>query len=174
MSQLFEDFLSLDTPEHGAEFWQEFDMKLSQRLAVEEAATGGKPLAWRPAFSFAAAALVIVFVALLAAFPKLRGREGPVRELALGGGGETIETVQATLTVESESDALDLFAYDEEQAALNGLMEEENGQSPEDVLLAMAEEWEAAYDEMTLDAAYEQGAYDFVEELFEELSLDEY
>ena len=61
IQKLKENLLSLDAPEPGADFWRDFDGRLAQELATEEASAPTRgfaagPLSWQPRLAFVAAA----------------------------------------------------------------------------------------------------------------------
>ncbi len=165
IEELKESILSLGAPERDADFWLEFNRKLSQRLADTERGAADRRLLRRPGFTFAAGVATVLLIVWLTvmwliAFPGSpeRGETATLARKASRAGIIGLDDVQPELLLP--------YTYDDgANPALADMSGEEMEQFAEDMLLLIEESWQPASDEIVLDAIYEQSIYDMVEDL---------
>lgn len=173
-----ENLVSLDAPDPGDEFWRNFNRKLSQKLAVEEAPASHPGftfgyLTGRPRIALAAGVMTILLIALLAvgAFLVISvspGRAPTIPDIALNSSEiATIDLngIEIEFFLKNGDTGIDLDA-----AELSDLSEEEMETLEEDLFVLMGEDWASASEDMVPDDIYEPTVYDLLDELsYEEI-----
>jgi len=162
---LKENILSMETPEHDADFWQRFNKKLSHRLADIEEPETDRRLLRQPRFSLAAAAAMALLVVLSIGI--LRGVHEP-------GDAEPAPDPETTWLATIEPEDLDagLFMsddYDETDIYLSDSESETIEQLADDLLLMANGDFEDSLLEDSDEESLDEMLEDFSEEDFEEL-----
>jgi hypothetical protein len=186
MEKLKQRILSLESPEHDADFWRNFDGKLAQKLAgeAEYPAHGGlaarHPLLRQPGVAFAAAATTILLIAVLAViglvvFPAPPRQPGTMPDIAW-------DTDELAI-IDLENVEIEFFLENGDngtEALLADLSDEDMEMLEDDIVLLLEEEdLQSASEDMVLDDIYEQTVYDSldalsleeIEELYNRLGL---
>lgn len=161
---LKENILSVETPEHDADFWQRFNKKLSQRLADIEEPMSGRRFSWQPRYSFAAAAMVLLVVLSI----------GILREAREPGDTAPVSDPETTWLATIEPDDLEtlLFIstdYDETDLYLSDSDSETVEQLADDLLLMANGDFEAMFEESLFDDSGEES----IDETLEDFSQEE-
>jgi hypothetical protein len=160
IERLREDIGSIAAPEPDAAFWQEFDRKLTHRLAGEEA-PAPRRAPWRIGFALATAAAAavcaVVWLSVRAAPPEDSGKLRLARET------DTFEgvTIDPNWTYN-----YGLYGGDFSVADLS---DEETEQVEDDIYLLAENDLSLVSEDMVIDTVYEQTFDDMIDDM----TLDE-
>ena len=161
---LKENILSVETPEHDADFWQRFNRKLSQRLADIEEPAAGRRFAWQLRFSLAGVVVVVLLLVSFGVLDEVRepGDTGPAPDpettwLA------TIEPddLEAGLFLSADYDETDLYLSDSDSETVELLAE--------DLLLMVNGDFEEMFEKSLFEDNGEGG----IDETLDDLSQEE-
>ncbi len=169
-----EELVSLEAADAGDEFWQNFNRKLSQKLAAEEAPTSHPGfnlgyLAGRPRIAIAAGVMTTLLIAVLAGaaffltMPEPPGGAPTIPPVAMNSHDtERIDPngFEIEFLLDTGDDGTDL-----DSAELSDLSEEEMDTIEEQLFLLMGEDLASASEDMVPDDIYEQTVYDLLDEL---------
>jgi hypothetical protein len=173
IQSLRESLLALEATEPGADFWDDFNRNLSEKLAAEQASAPTRgfalgPLSMRPRLAFAAAVMTVLLVAVLAI----------VGFILLPGPPPLQKAVPPVALNGSDLDTIDLESLEVEYFLKNGhhvtdvavgdLSEEEMEALEEEMFMLVGEDWDLASEDMVLGEIYEHTVYDMLDELSDE------
>jgi len=175
LERLKEDLLSLEAPERGTDFWENFTARLSQKLAAEEASPAGRAfrpgtILGQPRFALAAGAMTILLIAMLAVAGLVISQNitkpgATIPDIALDSREMAmidIENLEVEFFLKNGTNGTDL--------TLSDLSDEEMESIEDELMVLMEEDLASASEDMVPDDIYEQTVYDFLDELsYEEI-----
>ncbi len=159
-----EEILSIETPEPDAQFWRQFDEKLSRRLdreIVEGAVASGRRSLWRFEIPLAATGVAALALGLFLVF----SGNGPVSESPQQ---QTNEIVTAEAIGQSDSEFSEDDIFIEMLMAENGSFDGDIEQDAEEIYSLIEDDLIDAPEEIILSDIYEETIYDIIEGLSEE------
>ncbi len=160
--RLRERLSSLEPPDRDSRFWENFNARLSGKLAQEEASVSRRP-DWLPMRPLAAAAAVAIALAVSLVFSaRLHERQIATNESGTPSASEEIDMSEWEVAVS------DSYGDSEMRLALANLSAEEIGELDESLPTLADESKQTTSDEVALDRIYEQGMYDLLDELTSE------